>query len=344
MHCARAAIAYLVALAALAGPAGAATRLGARGPAFTINGKPTFLLGISYYAALGAKPEAVTADLRQMKRYRINWMRVWANWDGFGNNVSAVANDGSPREPYLQRLTDLVARCDRLGMVVDVTLTRGKGADGRPRLPTLQEHRRAIKTLIAALKPHRNWYLDLSNERNVGDDRFTSMEDLRDLRELARRLDPALLVTASQGGDIGEDELKQYLLAVGVDFIAPHRPRDPGSPAQTERKTREYLVQMAALGRVVPVHYQEPFRRGYGDWQPTARDYVADLRGAVAGGAAGWCFHNGDQRGTEGGRPRRSFDLTEQPLFAQLDKEELAALDAIRQLPLLPPQPSSTPR
>jgi hypothetical protein len=79
---------------------------------------------------------------------------------------------------------------------------------------------------------------------------------------------------------------------------------------------------MRAIGRPAPVHDQEPFRRGYGRWEPSAADFLADLRGAVAGGAAGWCLHNGSSRGAAGERPRRSFDLHSQRLFDQLDAEE----------------------
>ena len=86
------------------------------------------------------------------------------------------------------------------------------------------------------------------------------------------------------------------------------------------------MSAMKEAGRVVPVHYQEPFRRGYGTWEPAVDDYVTDLSGARAGGAAGWCFHNGDQRGTPGHQPRRSFDLHERRLFEQLDEVERKAL------------------
>ena len=68
--------------------------------------------------------------------------------------------------------------------------------------------------------------------------------------------------------------------------MCPHRPRNAQSPARTEAKTREYLAWMQEFGRFVPVHYQEPFRRGYGKWQPQAEDYVIDARGAKRGGAA----------------------------------------------------------
>ncbi len=36
-----------------------------------------------------------------------------------------------------------------------------------------------------------------------------------------------------------------------------------------------------------------------------AADFLTDLRGAVAGGAAGWCLHNGSQD-TAPGKDRRA--------------------------------------
>jgi len=61
-------------------------------------------------------------------------------------------------------------------------------------------------------------------------------------------------------------------------------------------------------------------------------DFVADARHARNSGAAGWCFHNGDQRTTPGSQPRRSFDLREARLFEQLDEEEMKALEELRKL------------
>jgi len=318
-----------VTLVSSGGACMAETVLAVDGTRFTLNGQPTFLYGISYYGALGASDETLRADLDAMQRNGISWIRVWATWSAFDNDVSAVDAEGNARPEFLARLKQLIQDCDARGMVVDVTLSRGDGVTGPPRLGTHEGHTRAVETLVTELRPLRNWYLDLSNERNIQDQRHTSFEELQDLRELVRRLDPDRLVTASQGGDIGEEELRRYVLEVSVDFISPHRPRHAGSPAETEAKTREYLAEMQALGRVVPVHYQEPFRRGYGDWAPTAQDFLTDYRGAVAGGAAGWCLHNGSSRSADDGRPRRSFDLREGPLFDHLDAEETQALDLI---------------
>jgi hypothetical protein len=320
----------LLLAACAAGAAPPPTRLGIQGSRFTLNGLPVFLLGISDYGALGAPEENQRRDLDEIRGRGLNWIRVWATWSAFGSDVSAVDAGGAPREPYLSRLRGLVAECDRRAMVVDVTLSRGDGATGPPRLATAAAHQRAVETLVMALKPHANWYLDLANERNVRDSRFTSFAKLKNLRGRVKELDASRLVTASHGGDISRDDLRAYLFEVEVDFIAPHRPRSPESPGQTEAKSREYLAAMKELGRSVPLHYQEPFRRGYGRWQPVADDYRRDLQGARAGGAAGWCFHNGDQHDRPDGEPRRSFDLRAKRLFDQLDAEERRALELIR--------------
>ncbi len=298
------------------------TVLGIQGTRFTLNGKPTFLLGISYYGGLGAPEAFLRRDLDDLQRHGFNWLRVWATCGLFDQDISVVDARGRPREPLLGKLKGIVAECDRRGLVVDVTLTRAKTTPGWG-VPNLEAHQRAVEAVITALKEYRNWYLDLANERDVRDERYVPATELKTLRELVRRLDPPRLVTASLGGhDVEEEDLRESLLTAGLDFLAPHRPRNPASPAKTEARTRECLAMMKKLGRLVPVHYQEPLRRGYIQWDPSAADLLADLRGALSGGAAGWCFHNGPQRETPENRPRRSFDLRVQRLFDQLDIEE----------------------
>ena len=308
-----------------------ATELGIEGSQFTVNGKPTFLLGISYYGALGAPKEFILRDLEDIQRYGFNWLRVWATWSAFGKDVSAFDAQGNPREPFLSKLRWLVAECDKRGLIVDITISRGNSVVGPKRLQTLESHFRAVRTLVNALKEFRNWYLDLANECNIQDDRFVSIDELRRLREEVKRLDPKRLVTASFAGDMDKETLKEFLLTVQVDFLAIHRPRHAKSPKETGEWTKRYLQWMKELGRIVPVHYQEPFRRGFTkDWEPTADDFWTDLVQARESGAAGWCFHNGDQRHNPPDHlPRRSFDMSQRRLFEQLDGEERTFLQRL---------------
>ena len=152
-------------------------------------------------------------------------------------------------------------------------------------------------------------------------------------RDAAKRIDPARFITASHAGDISREELKEYLEKVRVDFISLHRPRDTDSPHQTEEKSKQYLSWIKEFGKSIPLHYQEPFRRGFTKgWDPNSSDFVTDARAALNSGAAGWCLHNGDSRHAPGGKPRRSFDMREHRLFDQLDTEEKKALRRLAEI------------
>jgi hypothetical protein len=272
-----------------------------------------------------------------MQRYNINWIRVWATWSAFDNDVSAVDNEGRASESCMERLKWLVAECDRRGMVVDVTLTKGEGRLGNAHVSALDKHIRALETLASELKPWRNWYLDMANEHNIRSKnlptKFVSFGEARVLRDRVKKVDQGRLVTISYVRDATKTDVRSYLFDVQVDFLSPHRPRNPDSAGQTAKLTRQYLTWMQEFGRVIPVHYQEPFRRDFSKgWQPTPEDFVTDLRGAIQGGAAGWCFHNGDNRWGQEARPRRSFDMRRRRLFEQLESVELEALKRLAAL------------
>ena len=53
---------------------------------------------------------------------------------------------------------------------------------------------------MTALHPWRNWYLDLSNERNLPDKRFASFDELESLRDLAKQLYPTRRFGTRSGG------------------------------------------------------------------------------------------------------------------------------------------------
>src|SRR5690349_7917313 len=98
-----------------AGQTAPTTTLGIQGSSFTLNGQPAFLFGLSYYGGSGAPDSFVEQDLVDMKRFGFNWIRVWATWSSFSNDVSAVDASGNLREPFLSALKKLVAECDRRG-------------------------------------------------------------------------------------------------------------------------------------------------------------------------------------------------------------------------------------
>src|SRR5687767_6412221 len=76
-------------------PATMTTVLAIENSRFTVNGKPTFLLGISYYGGLGATQEFIRRDLDDLGGRGFNWLRVWATWSAFGEDVSAIDPAGA---------------------------------------------------------------------------------------------------------------------------------------------------------------------------------------------------------------------------------------------------------
>ncbi|UCD36989.1 MAG: cellulase family glycosylhydrolase, partial [Fidelibacterota bacterium] len=296
----------------------AATILGIskNGRRFTINGHPTFLLGISYYGATSIeRPEVWQEELKKLHELGFNCARIWVTWAHYDEDVSAIGRDGNPAEPYWTRFRNMVAYCDRIGIVVDVTFTHNF-------LKDQQAHVKAVAELARQLQPYRNLYIDVGNERNVGDSRFASLKEVTELIAAIKEVDPERICTASDGSDIPNEGVAPRT-AAGLDLLCPHRRRDSNSPAETRDDAQRLLKAAEEAGRVVPIHYQEPFRRDYSpDWNPTASEFLTDLDGAVRGGAAGWCFHNGSSRHSEDRRPYRSFDMRQHGLFEQLDREE----------------------
>lgn len=305
-----------------------ATELGIEGTRFTLDGAPTFLLGVSYYGGLARTPELMARDLDDLKAHGVNWLRVWATWDSY-DTQPAVDASGTAQEPAISSLRTLVALADERGMVVDVTLHRG-GV-----LRSHEAHLEAVRTIAREVLPWRNAYIDVANERDVRDDRYVSPQECAELAAAIRAIDPGRLVTASHGGGALTSEVVASDLHVAtLDFLAPHLPRAANDPAKTRERVEHLLAWAREVGHPAPVHLQEPFRRDYGAWQPDAEGFLSDLRGAVTGGAAGWCLHNGSNRHADDGEPRRSFDLHEGrgPFVDTLDDVERDVLARMAQV------------
>ncbi|MGQ9591326.1 MAG: hypothetical protein ACUVYA_13660 [Planctomycetota bacterium] len=293
---------------------------------FTLDGEPTFLLGVSYYGALGLdRPDLLARDLDDMVASGFNWIRVWAFWDAFGEDVSALTPEGGPREPYLARLKALARECSKRRMVVDCTLRRDSRSERAP--ANLAQHLACARRIAQELLPYRNLYIDLANERDIGDARHVPLEEVGELIRAVKSLDPERLATAS-GVPGSAKELAAFAKVGRCDFLAPHLSREAGCAAKTQGRVREFGRWMREVGVPMPVHLQEPFRRGYGPYEPTAEDFLEDARGARAGGAAGWCLHNGSTRSAADGKPYRSFLVNSRVgrLYDQWDEVERAVL------------------
>ena len=82
-------------------PEGSQT-MGIRGDSFTLNGRPTFLLGFSL-SRVGTPEEFIRRDSRTFSGTDSIGCEFGPR-GAFGTNVSAVDAQGKPREPFLPKL------------------------------------------------------------------------------------------------------------------------------------------------------------------------------------------------------------------------------------------------
>lgn len=288
---------------------------------FTLDGTPTYLLGVSYYGAQTiTTADFRTQDLDDMVARGFNWIRIFARWnterDGTGIDVSVVEKSGSVREPYMTRLKTLIAECNNRGMIVDVTMSRA-------RVDSNQQLMDVWMTLANQLAPYRNVYFDIANESDNAD-RFVSYSFMGQIVTAIKAIDPGRLCTASRVPTDADDLEDLYLVGKG-DFACPHLCRGEGCSAETLATVKQYVGWMNQRSFRIPVHLQEPFNRDYehSSYDPQTTDYYRDCGGAKLAEAGGWCLHNGAWPP----HAYRSFKMTDDEgrLFAQFDSVETAA-------------------
>lgn len=298
------------------GPAEVAVGLTNR--SFTYDGVETFVLAASYYGGCGAPEDRVRSDLERLAGLGFNNVRVWVTWSVPTADASVVRNDGSLEPGALARLRNLLEVARRLRMTVDLTF--GYGLEGLTD-GGFDAYRAAMVALAGEVRAYRNAWIDLGNERDVGDARYLSVEQVRDLAAAVREVDPDRLLTASGGGSTGEqaavswDELYEV---ADLDFATPHFQRDDEWAAATESRVTAMRAGLLAEGWDRPIYLQEEARRGYAGAEWPKEMFLTAVAGARRAGAAGWCFH------TDAG-----FDLATAGFFEQLDEVELDLIDEL---------------
>ena len=287
--CLRCALVAAQAAAAVSVPSSSGTTNGTTlgispdGASFILNGSPTFLTGVSYFAFGSIEGDALARDLGNISDFSFNWVRLWVTWEEYG----ALSSDGTAKEPYMSRLVSLLAELDAVGIVADLTMARGSAAASGG-FPTQAAHLTGVRTLATATRRFRNVYFDLANEHNIKDDRYVSAAEVGALVHAVKAIDPSRLVTASTSG--GGPTMGRINPAESLDFLAAHLPRHKDCAYATADLVQNLTAGMAPHSRI-PLHLQEPFRRDYSpSWNPGAADFITDLRAAKSSGAAGWCI------------------------------------------------------
>jgi hypothetical protein len=181
--------------------------LGRSDSSFTLDGVPTFLLGIS---AMGAVGRLTDAELDWLRERGFNLIRVFGYWtqvmlDSQAPNLPPTLEssilfrpDGSLNPERVEQLVGLLERAAARGIVMDLTVFNA--FDSLPDDDQLSVHGAALEALTTALLPHRNLLFDVWNEHNNSDPIHPhplSHAQAARLFERARAIDPGRLLTIS---------------------------------------------------------------------------------------------------------------------------------------------------
>jgi hypothetical protein len=314
-------------------------RVTTAGGAFTVDGRPRFLMLVSYFDALRASDAAIETDFAFFAAHGIDGVRIFPNWwrceamracgGHFGADTLAAAPDGRLRPDRLARLQQVLARAAAHRLVVDLSFARetvAPGPDGRPLSP--EAHAAAIRATLDALRdtaPHV--FVDLQNEvdhnRLYADDAAIDAQAVGRLRRQLATYRPPIFVST------GEADAEAYAYcgtpsrcpsdAQRLDVVGIHDTRRDDWVARTSAVVHALRAITSRRGEL-PIYFQEPFA-----WQDeTASDrterFLSAAAAAKASGAAAWTFHT-----------RSAFILRDgRAMTARIDSDERAVLEQLR--------------
>ena len=230
------------------------------GTRFLLNGEPFPYTGVSFFNAIynpafNKSSEERTRWLRRFKRYGINVLRIWCQWDnkrGFadaGEGRSMYEADGTLRREHLKTLKDLLTDADREGVVVELALFARESWREKIRLSD-DAMDKAVEAMAKELLPHRNVTFQVWNEFD---------HRVVEAHAIIKGVDPKRLVTNSSGyaGDLGKDEHNRVL-----DYLTPHTTRQGGAPEGKTWLTAPGEIRSLIEKYKKPVVDDEPARNG----------------------------------------------------------------------------------
>jgi hypothetical protein len=301
-------------------PAPAPVRLSVAGNSFALNGKKTFLLGVSYFDGRNWRD----SDLEELARRGFNLVRIWLDWhdhDFFDSHGHLI---------HQKILLDLVQDCGRRGMVVDATLLDTS--------LSFDDAAEAVKETVTALRSQRNVLYDLVNEHDHSGRTFSHAE-LKQLAAVARKADPKAILTVSSteshledaGRNVDAANLRAEAVDLGLNAISPHFPRTADWYLKTGSRVKTLRRSLLALHKNLPIFLEEEARRGYGGMNPSPQMFFQAAQAAREAGAAGWVFHTA-----------AGFDMKGKSFFDHLDPAEKATIDLLGHA-VATANPGSTP-
>lgn len=229
-----------------------------QGTRFLLDGKPFPYTGLSFFNAIynpsfNRSEAECKAWLDKFRRYGINVLRVWAQWDCKRGFVDACPTctlyntDGSLKPEHLERLKQILTTAGREGFVIELTLFSHESWEigiqlGGP------ESERAAASLARELMPFRNVTFQIWNEFS---------HHTVPIIQAIKKTDANRIVTSSPGFagvlTVSREETQ------AMDYFTPHTTRQrQGRPWEVAPAELEYLLKRYRK----PVVDDEPARNG----------------------------------------------------------------------------------
>lgn len=297
------------------------------GTSLQVDGRATFLLGVSLFDALGSTPPR-DQDLDQLVAWGVDIVRVWAHWlEPIYQADGALTADGR------KRLTTLIERLRARGLVLELVLLKPGQLPGQGSaiFPDEAARVRAVQAMTTALRGQADVVFDLYNEHDHPGGPI-SHAGARALRDAVKAIDPARLVTISSTGGhlvsgasaVGPGEERNIREeagtgpeAVGVDIVSPHFPRTDDWADKTGVRVAAVRAVLDKIGRKLPIYLNEE-RRTDDRVKLDPAAYRTAFTQAREAGAAAWLFHT-----------NAGFGLKQKPFLEALAVNEREALASL---------------
>ena len=297
------AAAVLLALSIADAARGQALRVA--GDRFTIDGRPTFLVFVSYFDGVRRIPDSLSstavldADFDYLVSRGAAGVRVFPNWQFRSETLMDCA--GKLRPLQLRKLTMFVDRAAAKRLVVDVSFTVDvvRNSQGRQCL-SAANYKQALGSVTAALRGRTNVLFDLQNEHDKNrppPDRshpngWTTPQWTEYLAAIVRPAvkaqDPSRLLTVSWTSDAPATSVFANIQDGAFDVLAYHH-RGGGWDTKTVSYIATFKELFARRGPERPIYFQEPNRFPF---DTVVAHYETAVANAKRSGAAAWTFHN----------------------------------------------------
>lgn len=310
---------YLLLVFAALVPVASAATVGIRERQLTLDGRPFPLWGIRVASASQTQPltEQLIANLDEYRAHGVNAVAVFY-MGSLGLHTDPFSPDGGKIDPAHQaRIDQIIRACDQRGMVAIVGIFYQRAPT--PQLRDWSAVENSVRTVAAALRPHRNVILNIANEQNSSVykglpwERVREPASLVDLCRIAKLADPQRLIGAG-----GYDHAKNEIIGASphVDVLL----YDTKGPEDLDLTLHRRFL---AAGVKKPMVNIELFGGWTKQWQPPGvypahakAPHLAAIEDVAAAHARGeglyLCFHSSPWcQGTADPKPREPmrFDL-----------------------------------